>query len=371
MAISSFIEPNRVNIFLATLGLLFLYVASVIAYRVYFHPLAKFPGPLLGKFSEVLTWRSIVAYDRTLRQHDLVEKYGSPVRISTNELVFADMKSWTDVYGQSPNPCTKDPAFYNAFTATGAVNLLNAVHRGQHARLRRLLSHSFSLKTILQSETLIASKVEDFVTHIFADSSQKGVSVDIYNAIHEHYLDIVSYLSFGDSFNCLKEKDSKRFHDVDQFLTVVPATSFFPAIKYLPIASLQEGYRGLNRLKQFSRSAVIEFLDNLEKDGVTEKGTLLENLAGARDEETGSKLSLDELVENAIIFLVAGSGTTAVTTTYFIWECGRRPDIRKRLVHEIRAAFPDSKSMPTYEKASQLVSGITPNEMKRSYSKLM
>jgi len=65
---------------------------------------------------------------------------------------------------------------------------------------------------------------------------------------------------------------------------------------------------------------------------------------------------LDELGENVIIFLVAGSGTTAVTTTYFIWELGRRPEVHKKVAEEIRTAFPDPQIFPKYEEASKLVS---------------
>jgi cytochrome P450 len=344
---------------LLSLAVLFLlYVVGVVLYRIFFHPLSKFPGPFLGKFSEWYAWKSIVQQDRTYMQHNFVRRYGSPVRIATNELVFADEKSWTDIYGQSSNPCLKSP-FYDALTLTGERNLLNAVHRPQHARIRRLLSHSFALQTILKSEGMIANRVDIFVEHVLANAAKKGSVVDVYNSIHEHYLDIVSELCFGYSFECLREDGSQRFHDVDNFLNVVPPKAFFPGIKYLPVPWLQEGYRGLERLEDFSRSAVQDFAKTVEKDdSAVGKTNFLRNLVTAVDEETGSKLSTDEIVENAVIFLVAGSGTTAVTTAYTLWECGRTPEVHTKLVEEIRAAFPDRNVMPTWEKACKLVCRI-------------
>jgi cytochrome P450 len=332
------------------------YLIGVIVYRIYFHPLAKFPGPFLGKFSEWYAWKSIVQQDRTYMQHNFIKRYGSPVRVATNDLVFADEKSWTDIYGQSSNPCLKSE-FYSALTLTGAVNVLNAVHRPQHARIRRLLSHSFALQTILKSESMIADRVEVFIEHVFKQAAAKGSVVDVYNSIHEHYLDIVSELCFGYSFECLREEGSQRFHDVDNFLNVVPPKAFFPGIKYLPVSWLQEGLSGLERLEQFSRTAVDDFTKTIEKDdGTIGKTNFLRNLATAVDEETGSKLSTDEIVENAVIFLVAGSGTTAVTTAYTLWECGRNPVVHAKLVEEIRTAFPDRSVFPTWEEVSKLVS---------------
>jgi cytochrome P450 len=350
---SSLIGPQ---ILLSILALSFAYLASVVIYRIYFHPLAKIPGPFLGKFTEWYLYKSIVQQDRTYMQHAFVRKYGSPVRIATDELVFADEKSWTDIYAQSSNPCLKSP-FYDALTLTGERNLLNAVHRPQHARIRRLLSYSFALQTILKSQGMIANRVDIFVDYVFGNAARKGAVVDIYNSIHEHYLDIVSELCFGYSFECLREEGSQRFHDVDNFLNVVPPKAFFPAIKYLPVAWLQEGFRGLERLEKFSRSAVEEFTKMVEKDDETlGKTNFLRNLVTAVDEETGSKLSTDEIVENAVIFLVAGSGTTAVTTTYTIWECGRNPEAHAKLVKEIRTAFPDRDVMPTWDEVCKLVS---------------
>lgn len=347
------------QLLLSLLALILAYLISLILYRIFLHPLSRFPGPILGKFTDYHTWKSIVLQNRTYMQHDLIRKHGSPVRVSTNELVFGDAKSWTDIYGQSSNPCLKDPAFYNLLSVTGAVNVLNAVHRGQHARIRRLLSHSFALQTILQSQDMIAARVDGFVGYVFGNAARNDSAVDIYHAIHEHYLDIISELCFGTSFDCLRENGSQRFHDVDNFLNVVPPTAFFPGIKYLPVKWLQEGYAGLGRLEGFSRAAVEDFMSAVEKGtGPLGKGNFLRSLITAVDDETGSKLTVDELVENAIIFLVAGSGTTAVSTTYTVWECGRNPDVHEKLVGEIRSAFPDRGVIPTWDEASKLVSCV-------------
>ncbi len=141
-------------------------------------------------------------------------------------------------------------------------------------------------------------------------------------------------------------------------MTVVPIQSFFPLLRYLPISYIQNGYRGLNKLITFSQNSVKGFTEKASQDPEFSKGTFLRNLVDAEDEESGSRLSFEELVENTIIFLVAGSDTTAVTTLYTVWECGRKPAVRARLVEEIRAAFPDPGEMPTFEKASKLVCNI-------------
>lgn len=332
------------------------YLASLIIYRLYFHPLAGYPGPFLAKLTDLYALSISFNRTRSFKHYELIKQYGSPLRIRPNELLFADLKAWTDIYGQHSNPCAKEPIFYNSFTVTGATNLLNATNKSQHARLRRLISHSFSLKGILDSEELLASKVDSFVNNAFGKAEQ-NTPVDIYQRIHEHYFDIISQLSFGKAFDSLTTKTATSYHDVDHFIDVVPITSLFPFLRKMPLNFIREGYRGVARLENFSRESLTEFLSDFEKqDPDDAQGRFLKNLTMATDAETGSKLTLDELVENVIIFLVAGSGTTAVTTTYFIWEIGRRPEIHKKVAEEIRTAFPDPQTFPTYEEASKLVS---------------
>jgi hypothetical protein len=142
---SSLSADSRLSYALGVCGsALVLYVVCLISYGIVLHPLAKFPVPLLGKFSGFHSILAIVRENRTLMHYEMFKKYGSPFRMSTNELVFSDMESWSDIYGQSSNPCLKDPSLYDLFTVTGERNLLNATNRSQHAHLRRLTSYGFS-----------------------------------------------------------------------------------------------------------------------------------------------------------------------------------------------------------------------------------
>ena len=127
----------------------------------------------------------------------------------------------------------------------------------------------------------------------------------------------------------------------------------------MPLKSIREGYQGVARLENFTRQSLIEIMSDDEKqDSGNPQGRFLGNLITAKDAETGSKLTLDELVENVIISLVAGRGTTAVTTTYFIWELGRRPVkkfTKKVAADEVRRGVSRTpKSCPTYKEVSNL-----------------
>ena len=354
------------TVFSVGLLTLVLTVLTIIVRGALLHPLQGYPGPVLAKFSPFDTLAAVVRQDRTLHQFKLLREYGSPVRIGPNELLFSDLKAWNDIYGQSSQPCLKDPGAYDAFSVTGALNLLAVSERGRHARLRRLFSHGFSIKSLLQSEPLFAAKIKEYVEVVFNDKSHvPGEPIQIYRKTHELFLDIVSQLSFGQSFDCLSGHNQTALEDVNAFFTVIPAVAFAPVIRYLGLKRIREGFRGLARFEEFARHTISDYLLRSKVSGQTEKGRvekagsnklLLDDLANAKDDETNTQLSQEELVENGMLFMTAGSGTTASTTLWLLWECGRRPQVRQRLAAEIRARFHDPQVMPTYAEASQLVS---------------
>ncbi|KAK5050461.1 hypothetical protein LTR84_003742 [Exophiala bonariae] len=329
-----------------------LFVLVVIIRRCFFHPLSSYPGPWLGKFSDLTAILAIFRRRRAFKQYELLQKYGSPVRMGTNTLLFSDMETFAQIYGQSSVPCLKDPEAYDGLSATGEVNVLNVTDRHQHARLRRLISHSFSVKSLLETEEFLTEKIDQYVS-IF--EGRDGQSVNILERTYELFLDIVSQLSFGESFDCLSGKTPTAHRDVQAFFMVVPAMAMAPILRYLPIKAFREGLKGLGRLQEFSRAHVAAYLArSAEKPNFGPKGRFLQNLALSVDAETGTKLTQEELVENAIIFLTAGSGTTAATVIYLIWECGRHPEDKEKLIDEIRARFPDPSVQPSYDEASRL-----------------
>lgn len=348
-----FLPKQHPVLFLSVTILLFVFVT--LCRRTFFHPLSSYPGPWLSKFSEIVTIIAVAKRERTQMQYRLLQKYGSPVRLGANTLLFSDMTALTDIYGQSSNPCLKDDIPYKGLSATGAINILNAQNRDQHARLRRLVSHSFSSKSLLGNEAFILSKVEQYLS-IFP--SKSGQPVDILKRTYSLMLDIVSQMSFGASFDCLNGRNLNAQSDVQAFFTVVPPLSAAPALRYFPIKSIQEGRKGLARLQEYSRAHVKAYVSqSANKEARGSQGQhLLQNMASALDAETGTRLTRAELEENTIIFLVAGSGTTAATLIYLMWECGRQPEIKKRLIDEIRGKFADPSVKPCYAEASKLVS---------------
>jgi len=327
-----------------------LYLLSLAIYRIYFHPLAKYPGPLLGKLTAWNAFWPAVRGQATLARHSWTQKYGRVVRIAPNELLFGDNQTVKDIYGQMSNACPKDAEFYGPFTVTGARNVFNSYDRIEHAAIRRLLSHAFSMNEIKKTQIRIIPIIERCLK-IIEHSPQP---VNFWEKFSYMFLDIVSDLSFDRCFNCLEGEMLKEAHDADAVQNISAIRGWVPFIVYVPSSFVQEAVRARPRLIKFARQQIDEFRAR-SAAGTVQEGSLLKRVVEAEDEETGRKMSDLELMENAIVFLQAGSETSLSALCYLLYEVDRRPAIKDRLVQEIREAFPDTHVFPDFDTADKLV----------------
>lgn len=74
------------------------------AYNLYFHPLAKFPGPFLARASLVYYSISTLNGKLATEVRFLHDKYGDVVRIAPNILSFNSGQAWEDIYGKFTRP---------------------------------------------------------------------------------------------------------------------------------------------------------------------------------------------------------------------------------------------------------------------------
>lgn len=77
---------HKVGALTAGLALLCTVVGAI--YQLYFHPLAKFPGPFWAKLSILPSWYHTVRRDRHIWLQLLQERYGKSTTIVTDKCVL-------------------------------------------------------------------------------------------------------------------------------------------------------------------------------------------------------------------------------------------------------------------------------------------
>lgn len=308
-----------------------------VIYNIYFHPLAKFPGPISCAATRIPYLRAILAGQVAQTPKLLHKKYGDVVRIAPDELSFVNGEAWKTIYGSRPghgqNP--KDTRVYPP-TAKGAPSIILS-NDEDHSRFRRTLSYAFSESSLKAQEPIVKGYVDLLIQRLHQNANNGNTPLDMVAWYNFTTFDIIGDMAFGESFNCLQ---SSAYHKwVSMIFSNVQYASYsnivkrFPASKFLlglitpaHIASQRNWHVELTREKVKSRLSKsndrIDFFSHILKHKDTDRG-----------------LSLDEMVTNGSTLIVAGSETTATLlsgVTYFLLKNER---VLKKLVEEIRSSF--------------------------------
>jgi hypothetical protein len=140
-----------------------LYTATVAVYRITWHPLAKFPGPVLARSSYIYElWYDVILQGRYTRKvSELHQKYGPIVRINPEEVHCNDPKFIDVVYSVHGKEKRNKSEHYLAAIPWGLrlATVGTAIH--DHHRIRRApIDKFFSRSAIMKRERIIHEKVQ-------------------------------------------------------------------------------------------------------------------------------------------------------------------------------------------------------------------
>lgn len=188
----------------------------------------------------------------------------------------------------------------------------------------------------------------DLLIHRLTELSEKGEEVDIMHWYNFTTFDIIADLAFGEPLYCLRDSQEHKWVGmVFQNIKGIPTITI--RNKY-PLFRLYDRLRNLfidtnasvRARKDFFTMAQARVTARLEKE--TSRPDFFTFILQNQDKQNLA-LTRADMDVNAVIFLVAGSETTATTlsgTTYLLL---RNPPAYARLVAEIRSAFKDSKDI--------------------------
>lgn len=211
-----------------------------------------------------------------------------------------------------------------------------------HARMRRNLSHAFSDKALRSQESLIQEYVNLLVRQL-DERAEAKIPIDIMRWYNYTTFDIITDLAFGEPLYCLRDD---RYHDwVDMtFMAIKITGSLATRNKYIffkfldKIKSLFTDSEALSRKRVEFFNMAHEKVERRLKKGVEERPDFF-NFIIQNQEKEKQALTRAEMDSNAVVFLVAGSETTATTLSGVTYLLLKHPETYNKLVHEIRSTF--------------------------------
>ncbi|CAF3277743.1 unnamed protein product [Rotaria socialis] len=256
----------------------------------------------------------------------------------------------------------------------GSKNLLMA-EDNIHAQHRRLIAPTFqhqNLNSMISLMFEITSNLLNKWSMIINNNKNNEVYqliVDIHKEMTSLTLDIVTGCVFGSEVmkdqhvrEIISRAVTKTFADVEE--RTFNLIGIIPIVNRLPLSSK----RRIDKSKKDVRQAVEHIIEERKK-GFTKtacKGCvafvlriastiliiftfigpdLLDLLLSAHGNDKTSKLSDEELFEEALTFVVAGHETTATLMTWTLYNLVNNPDICHRLEAEIDSVLNDNEEI--------------------------
>jgi cytochrome P450 len=199
--------PAAVGLAVLTAG----WIIYTAVYNLYFHPLAKYPGPRLNAISPIPAIIGLLRGRIALDVKKMHDKYGPVVRVAPTELSFNGANAWEDIYGhrQGLKNMHKDPVHVGSVDPLPGATTLTMADDHNHARQRRALAYSFSQKALLEQEHIVNGYVDIFINKL-GKKADNGETFNLVDWLNFTTFDIIGDLAFGEPFGCLKDE---AFHD--------------------------------------------------------------------------------------------------------------------------------------------------------------
>ncbi|OAP54848.1 hypothetical protein AYL99_11296 [Fonsecaea erecta] len=338
--------PLAWKLTLPLLSLVF-YILALIVYRLYFHPLAKYPGPLLAR---ITNWYAVYhAYkgDRHLDMYYAHQKYGKFVRLAPNLVTVNDAGAIKEIYGVNQN-VIKSVFYQPAIEHSGIESTFNARDRQLHARKRRVLAPAFTDPALATMEDYMQFHIRRMFHAASGEetfqSEAQCWTADMGRWSNYLTFDVMADLVFGKDFGMLAGDESRELPEIIDGAVhreLIAGSSpfvnrwgldkiFFPDIVK----------RGSELIKYAKKQAE----DRLKAD--PNRRDFFWYLSNAKEKDGRQSYSDPrEIFSEARTLIIGGSDTTATQLAANFFYITQNPKTLAKLTAEVRSTFPNADAI--------------------------
>ncbi|KAI4242382.1 MAG: hypothetical protein LQ352_007253 [Teloschistes flavicans] len=348
------LPPIQYLLVIALFAVLDFIVAGGI-YRLYFSPLAKFPGPKLA----ALTYWYEFYYDliqggrfqsEIARMH---KKYGPIVRINCNELHIQDTEFYDTFYRRNRlDKYTKQTKMF------GTPDTHFTTNPHELHRLRRApLAQSFSKKAVLGMSSTVEERIAKLCSRLQECRAQRKL-MPLGLGYVALTVDIISSYALADCFHLLEREDlgADHYHSILSLIQSAHFIKHFPAI-YGLMRKLPKYLVTLLQPKMKSTLNIVQVREPEMQDGI--KATIQDIQRGSCEHNTSvfarllesdlppQEKFLDRLGREGMVLIIAGSEATAQTLSVITYHLLTNPDKLAKLQKQLQVAIPDPSILPS------------------------
>ncbi|KAJ4250142.1 hypothetical protein NW762_011953 [Fusarium torreyae] len=260
-------------------------------------------------------------YEEVQKLH---RQYGDIVRIGPSEISIANPQAFRVLHA-SNSPVSKGP-FYNI--AYPWINLLADRNKKQHAHRRKAWDKAFTAKALRDYEDRVVKYTRQLTENI---DKMKGNPLNLKQWINFYTFDIMGDLAFGKGFDMLVNGVEHEFlklsHTSQTIMGILRRIVWlFPVVKATPL--LNSSY--LNFQAYIIQQ--VEYRRKNKPEVPDVFSWLLEDFSTLENPTNQDYLNL---YGDAHLIIIAGSDTTAATTTCLLYQLALHQEVYNKLQAEI------------------------------------
>ncbi|KAI1060195.1 hypothetical protein LB506_011282 [Fusarium annulatum] len=297
------------------------------------------PGPKLWALTDLVYLSYVVRGQWPAKLKTLHDGYGPVLRFGPSDVSSIAPETWKTVYGhktQNQKTFEKDRKFFGQ-PYQGVDHILMA-DKENHRRVRRVLAHAFSEKSLQEQEGLITSYINLFISKL----SEKAAALEPTDmSIWFNFLtfDVIGDLSFGKPFDCLATGAYSAW--VKMVFESTANDMFNQVLLRYPILNVVRSWVIPAKLaNSFATHAQITqkiAFERIDRGNVGRKDFMDYILRHNDDEKKG--LSKIEIAVNSNALVSAGSETLATLLSGCVYYLLTNRDKYETLKQEIRTRY--------------------------------
>ncbi|KAI0186515.1 cytochrome P450 [Astrocystis sublimbata] len=313
-----------------------LYCTAIAVYRVYFHPLRGYPGPILAKVTDAYAGFHAMMMHLHLTSWEDHQKYGRVIRHGPNKLLFNSVAALKDIYMN--DRLSKSHVYMTTFQAL-PENAWSTMDKTFHSSERKIIGAVLREPFLSQFQPALLREIDVLLGVILTSCQDLGKPpLDMTDKFQFLTLDIIGQLIFGLPHR-IQTRTKNRFlafglaiiNYHNNVLIQFPFLSKSLLVSLMHLFTARSQQKNLDSIQKTIRWRIRQPL-NAAYDmyyAVTKK-------MGPGLFDTGQP---NTIWSEAAMLYSAGGRTSSTTMSALCFYLSRYPDCYAKLASEIRSTF--------------------------------
>ncbi|KIK50957.1 hypothetical protein GYMLUDRAFT_234401 [Collybiopsis luxurians FD-317 M1] len=349
------------SIALAAVALIVAYAVLKAIYNIFFHPLSAIPGPWYAAISDFWLTIHVVRLEQCKVVHSLFEKYGPVVRVGPNKVFFNDLSSTKNVY--TIHKFDKSE-YYKSLLTNNNDHAMTTLEHAPHSMRRKGYAPHYVPANLAKFQPEMHEPMVELVNNVTKIGGK--TSIECLTLFRNLMVDVLVSVSYGYRIHAVKKWATDNEDPLSTAISDFPKRGILRSVVptwawnlvcRIPMARWRQLCDSDKIMAEFVSERVYQARTEMNSGKLDESSEivpLLHRLLKYRYSSTGQMMPDNDIISEAMGHMIAGSDTSSISLSYFLWELSRRPDIAAKLQAELDEAMPNAHVIPDISVLSSL-----------------